>query len=210
MGPRKKELSYDQIQLILGTLLGDAGLHCRLRNSHKQFEFYVAHGIAQHEYITHQANLLGVKVGTYYKSQKSYSPGGAYYRFSYSNKKELQKIYELCFESGKKCVTAKWLKQIGPAAIAYWFMDDGSSSFDVTNSKAVIVRFSSQSFSKEENLLLMEKLLDFGIETTLRKVPDGTGYNIYVRQKSVNTLMDLVEPYITFDTKYKIKRRKEL
>ncbi|MGI0058197.1 MAG: hypothetical protein ACREBJ_00380 [Nitrosotalea sp.] len=41
----------------------------------------------------------------------------------------------------------------------------------------------------------------------LRKIKDGTGYNIYVRQKSVNKLMDLIEPFITPDLKYKIKRR---
>ncbi len=72
-----------------------------------------------------------------------------------------------------------------------------------------MVRFASQSFSKKENLRLMKKLSDFGIETTLRKIQDGTGYNIYVRQNSVNKLMDLIEPYVvTSDMKYKIKRRK--
>jgi len=87
-------------------------------------------------------------------------------------------------------------------------MDDGSSSFDVSVPKTVMVRFSTQSFSKKENKLLMKKLLEFDIQTTLRKISDGTGYNIYVRQNSVNNFMDLVEPYIaTDDLKYKIKRK---
>lgn len=57
----------------------------------------------------------------------------------------------------------------------------------------------------------MQKLLDFGIETTFRKIKDGTGYNIYIRQKSVNEFMNLIESYIiTSDMKYKIKRRREV
>ena len=87
-------------------------------------------------------------------------------------------------------------------------MDDGSSSFDITIPKTVMVRFATQSFSKKENKLLMKKLLEFDIETTLRKISDGTGYNIYVRQNSVNKLMELIKPYITTsDMKYKIKKR---
>ncbi|MGI0058196.1 MAG: hypothetical protein ACREBJ_00375, partial [Nitrosotalea sp.] len=64
------------------------------------------------------------------------------------NKGELQKIYRLCFRDGKKFVSNKWIKEIDVPAIAYWFMDDGSSSFDITNNKTVMVRFASQSFSK--------------------------------------------------------------
>lgn len=203
------ELTYEQKQMILGSLLGDAGLHRRVRNGYDQFEFYVVHGPEQTKYIKHQAKTLGVSVGSYHKSQKSFGPGGIYYRYSYSNKGELQKIYKLCFKNDKKFVTKGWLKEIDAPAIAYWFMDDGSSSFDITNNKTVMVRFATQSFSKRENLLLMRKLLDFGIETTLRKIKDGTGYNIYVRQKSVNKLMDLIEPFVTSDLKYKIKRRED-
>lgn len=204
------KLSYEQTQMILGSLLGDAGIYHRIRNKYDQFEFYVAHGAEQIKYIKHQAKILGVNVGSYYKSQKSFGPGGLYYRYSYSNKGELQKIHKLCFKDDKKYVTKKWLKEVDALAIAYWFMDDGSSSFDITNSKTVMVRFASQSFSKRENVFLIEKLLEFGIETTLRKIKDGTGYNIYVRQKSVNKLMDLVEPFITPDLKYKIKRKNNI
>jgi recombination protein RecA len=201
-------LTYKQKQMILGSLLGDAGLSRRVRNGHEQFEFYVAHGSDQEKYINHTASLLNASVGCYYKGLKSFGPGGKYYRYSYSNKGELQTIYKLCFKNGKKFVSNEWVKEIDISAIAYWFMDDGSSSFDVTNNKTVMVRFASQSFSKEENLLLIKKLLDFGIEATLRKIKDGTGYNIYIRQKSVNKFMDLIEPYIvTTDMKYKIKRR---
>ena len=169
---------------------------------------YESHGPKQLKYIKHKANILNVKVGKYHKGKKSFGPGGIYYRYSYSNKKELQEIYKICFKNGKKFVTSKWLKEIDALAIAYWFMDDGSSSFDITIPKTVMVRFATQSFSKKENKLLMKKLLEFDIETTLRKISDGTGYNIYVRQNSVNKLMELIKPYITTsDMKYKIKKR---
>jgi hypothetical protein len=204
------KLTYEQKQMMLGSLLGDAGLHCRVRNGYKQFEFYVAHGPKQLKYIKHTAKMLGANVGKYRQGPSSFCAGDIYYRYSYSNKQELQKIYDLCFKNGKKLVSSKWIKEIDHLALAHWFMDDGSSSFDITNNKTVMVRFATQSFSKKENLLLIKKLSEFGIEATLRKITDGTGYNIYVRQKSVNKLMDIVEPHIiTSDMKYKIKRRED-
>lgn len=214
MGERNRnylKLTYEQRQMMLGSLLGDAGLSYRVRKNHETFEFYESHGPDQEKYIKHKANLLGANLGSYHKGNKSFGPGGIYYRYSYSNKKELKKIYSLCFKRGRKKINKEWLKEVDAPAIAYWFMDDGSSSFDITNNKTVMVRFASQSFSKRENTLLMTKLLEFGVETTLRKIKDGTGYNIYVRQKSVNRLMDLIEPYIaTSDMKYKLKRRREV
>lgn len=209
MSKRKPKLTYEQKQMMLGSLLGDAGLSYRIRNGNSSFEFYVAHGPKQREYIKYQAEMLNVNLGTYKKSSKSFGPNGIYHRYSYSNKKELKKLHSLCFKDNRKVVNEKWLSQIDAQGIAYWFMDDGSSSYDVSNNKTVMVRFATQSFSKEENEMLIEKLQTFGVETTLRQIKDGTGYNIYVRQRSVNNLMDLVEPYIvTSDMKYKIKRRK--
>lgn len=192
--------------MILGSLLGDAGLSYRLRKNHESFELYESHGPKQLGYIKHKADILGVNVGSYHKGSKSFGPGGLYYRFGYSNKRELQK---LCFQNKKKFVSKKWLENLDALAIAYWFMDDGSSSFDISNDKTIMVRFASQSFSKRENLLLMKKLLEFNIETSLRNISDGTGYNIYIRQCSVNKFMDLIEPYVEHIScmKYKIKRK---
>jgi hypothetical protein len=41
----------------------------------------------------------------------------------------------LCFKNNKKFISNKWLKELDAIAIAYWFMDDGSSSFDIKNDK---------------------------------------------------------------------------
>lgn len=207
MSKKQPPLTYNQRQLILGMLLGDGGIHYRNRYNRSEFEFYVSHGMKQQEYIKFAAELLSANVSLGRKGQKSFGPGGEYLRLSYSNKPELSKIYDLCFKSGKKTITKRWLMEIDKQAIAYWFMDDGSSSIDKT-SNCIMVRFASQSFSKKEHGLLRRKLLDFEIDTTLRKVSDGTGYNIYVRQDSINKLMDLIEPFVpTQDMKYKIKRR---
>lgn len=209
---KRSTLTYEQNQMILGTLLGDAGLHRRVRNGFVQYEFYIAHGLAQEQYINYTANILGANVGLYYKGKKSFGPGGGYYRYSYSNKPELEKIYKLCFRNGKKFVSDKWLKEIDELALAYWFMDDGSSSYNTTsrknkNKNSVVIRFSSQSFTKSEHKLLSKKLLSFGVETIIRKVSDGTGFQLYIKQKSVNRFMDIIEDHILPGMEYKIKRK---
>ena len=89
-------------------------------------------------------------------------------------------------------------------------MDDGCSVY--TKCKSISVMLATQSFDADEHILLQNRLLDFGIETILRhNVGNGTGLNIYIRQKSVNSFMDLIEPTVSKIPcmMYKIKRRKE-
>lgn len=208
---KNKIFCYKQKQVIMGTLLGDGCLSRRKINNIFSYTFKISHGPKQQEYTNHLASILDSKVYKHKKGQKSFGPGGEYYVFTYHNKKELEKIYNICFKDGKKHVNEDWLNEIDALGIAYWFLDDGSSSFDICQDSSVIVRIASQSFSEQENNLLIKKLLSFGIEASLRKVKDGTGATIYIKQKSINKFMDLIEPYVeTSDMKYKIKRKKEI
>ena len=84
-------------------------------------------------------------------------------------------------------------------------MDDGTSSY---SNKAIMCRFSTLSFTKDQLQLLQDKLLEYCIHTTLQSHTDGEGLIIAVRQQSINLFMDLIEPYIVDCMKYKIKRRK--
>jgi hypothetical protein len=178
-------LTYKQKQMILGSLLGDAGLSRRVRNGHEQFEFYVAHGSDQEKYINHTASLLNASVGCYYKGLKSFGPGGKYYRYSYSNKGELQTIYKLCFKNGKKFVSNEWVKEIDISAIAYWFMDDGSAYHrrPVSPTKQVIITLSCECFVVDDIDFLVTCLIrDVHLPFKRSKCNSGVGYRISLSQ----------------------------
>lgn len=202
-------LTYEQKQLILGSLLGDAHLACMEHNGcQDQLEFSIVHGEPQFEYIRYIANLLGANVGKSIQSESSKGAGNPIYRLSYSNKYELLKLHSISFRDGRKTITKEWLKEIDALAISYWFMDDGSSTYS-NGTRTVSILFATQSFNKDENDMLRDKLSNYGLDTTLHKANGGTNINIYLRQRSVNKFMDIVDPYISIIPcmAYKIKRK---
>jgi recombination protein RecA len=195
-------LTYEQEQLILGSLLGDASLSYRQEQG--AYDFQVGHCLGQKELLEYKANILGTKVRSYIKDENSYSAGKEFFITSYYNKYELDRIYKICFSDGIKTVSEEWVSAVNEMAIAIWFMDDGTSSY-IQNS--VMARFSTLSFTKEQLEILQRRLEDFDVDTTLQKHADGTGLVIAIRQSSVNKFMDLIDPYIVDCMKYKIKRR---
>lgn len=196
-------LSYIQKQLFFGSLLGDASLIYRKEKD--QYVFQVGHCIAQKDYLNYKANILNCNVRSYIKDKNSYSAGKEFFITTYHNKYELEKIYKICFIDGIKSVNKQWLNLIDPLAIAYWFMDDGTSRF---SNNCVTASFSTLSFPRDQVILLQKRLLEFNIETTLQAHSDGYKLVIAIRQNSINKFMDLIEPYIVDCMKYKIKRRK--
>lgn len=200
-----------QVQCVLGTLLGDGSLSYRKKTD--TFEYQLSHCKEQKGYIKHIANILGVKVNKYIKSKNSFSSGKQYYKISFHNKYELDKIAKLVIKNNKKIFSEEWSRLLSPQAIACWFMDDGSSYSDKRKKSTIAVRFSTESFDKRELDLLQNMLLSFNVETTLQKKhikyngKKRYAYIIYIKQKSVNIFMDLVEPYIISCMRYKIKRK---
>lgn len=205
---KKKEdiLSHKQKQCILGTLLGDASLSSR-RNS---WEYQVSHCLAQKKYSEHIATVLNRQVREYTKCQNSFSPKSKYYKVNYANKAALAKIADIVLVNGKKTVSKNWAELIDNIGIAYWFMDDGSSSW---HRNSVKVSLSALSFDVQELELLQHRLLHFDIKTylakhSLRKNTNKQQFTIEICTKSINQFMDLVQPHVLDCFAYKIKRIK--
>lgn len=137
-------LAYEQQQLLLGGLLGDACL------SHREFlwksgkkahckQVCFSQGHAQRDYLEHKRQLLlkGREslpkpcVSKVSKSTSSASVGhwgGEVFQFAFSHTPTLEKFeadYELRNSLGKVYVTPKWADSIDPLGFTYWFLDDG-------------------------------------------------------------------------------------
>ena len=81
-----------------------------------------------------------------------------------------------------------------PRALAYWFMDDGTYTFNRSqNDPQRYYRFSTQSFPLEDQALLVQVLRDnFDIDATIQK--QRSQYLLYIRSKSTNRLVDWIRP----------------
>lgn len=189
------QLTTKQIEILFGSLLGDA---CLCRHT-KNYRGHIVHSIKQLEYAQYLHQELNNISG----------------KFRYVKVKANNKIYDECqftlrpnlllgflYNSfygdfnGKKDVPYN-LKYLTPQAIAIWFMDDG---FLIDNGHSKTLGFSTCSFSLEGLLRLQSYLKEvYNVETVIRK-----NFYLVVKRHSANTLKSIIEPYIINLMRYKI------
>jgi hypothetical protein len=113
---------------------------------------------------------------------------------SYQNKGALMKIASIVCV-GKKKVNPKWVNMLTLEGIAYWFMDDGSSSWRVKG-KSSFVRFSTQSYNRHEVGLLIGKLRSYGLDARLQYSAYGKGFGIGIPVRGSQRFFHLIKRYV--------------
>jgi recombination protein RecA len=114
-----KRLSDQQIQLILGSLMGDGSLS---PNAHGRsgIRFRMGHSAEHAAYLDWKVSLLGNIRCTRISSAK-----GAVFA-DLTPLPELAELHAaVYFGTGKKHLSWDYLKQLTPFALAVWYMDDG-------------------------------------------------------------------------------------
>ena len=112
-------LSGQQMQLILGALMGDGSLS---PNPHGRSgtRFWMGHGARQAAYLDWKVSLLG-NIGC----TRSSNAKGAVFA-DLTPLPELAELREaVYFGDGKKHLSWEYLKALTPFALAVWYMDDG-------------------------------------------------------------------------------------
>src|SRR5215467_9212576 len=114
-----KLLSDQQIQLILGSLMGDGNLSPNLRGR-TGTRFRMGHGAKQAAYLDWKVSLL-----ENIPHCRTSNPKGAVFA-DFTPLPELGELREIVyFGDGKKHLTWDYLKSLSPLALAIWYMDDG-------------------------------------------------------------------------------------
>jgi recombination protein RecA len=115
-----KLLSAQQIQLILGSLMGDGSLSPNRRGGSGD-RFRMGHGSAQAAYLDWKVSMLG-NIGC---SRTTNAKGAVFADFT--PLPELAELYEaVYFGDGHKHLSWDYLKALTPLALAVWYADDGS------------------------------------------------------------------------------------
>jgi hypothetical protein len=98
-----------------------------------------------------------------------------------------------------KVIPANIADLLTPLSLAIWLCDDATW-------KNPGVRFATNSFTKEEVILLSSALLTrFNIKSTLQKnLACGGKYQLYIKQESIPLLRELVLPYMVSSMHYKL------
>ena len=112
-------LSAQQVQVILGSLMGDGTLSPNLRGR-SGTRFRMGHGAKQAAYLDWKMSLLE----NIPHSRTSNAKGAVFADFT--PLPELAELREIVyFGDGKKHLTWDYLKSLTPLALAVWYMDDG-------------------------------------------------------------------------------------
>jgi hypothetical protein len=195
-------VSQEEHDLIIGSLLGDASIRQREKNSC----FRVAHSVKQESYINIKLNILrnfnisefdnrtrvinGREVNMIYLATKTH-PVFNYYR-------------NLFYKDGIKNIDLDILNKLNPRSLAYWICDDGSYS----NKQGYMI-LCTNSFSFDEHKLIKKFFNDkFGLDPTIG-FRDGKYYYLRFKQQDTKKLIEIIKPFIPNSMKYKIGEKNE-
>lgn len=186
-------LTQDNLEIILGTLMGDASMekvnkNARLTLAHgekqKEYTYYISEKLSNlNPHTRHSISKLDSRTGKKYDMYWCEFPANP----SFNN------IYKSFYKNGKKRIPMELFENFTWQSLAYMFMDDGCKC-----SKAGLLAtncFSIRDLEKFKRFLKKK----FNIETTIRK-----NHTLYIKTKSFRWMASNIEPYMCECTKYKI------
>ena len=180
-------LSEAQRSLIVGTLLGDGAMRCKVNAL-----IEINHSAKQKAYVDWKYQQLADLVGTPPKPRNG-NGGRVAYRFTTLSRPELTPYFRAFYPNGKKVVPDVTLT---PLALAVWFMDDGSKSH-----RALYLNTQQFELADQQRLLEMLKT-QFGIHATLNR--DKTYHRIRIAVRSVGRFIELIRPHLLPEFEYKL------
>ena len=189
---RDINLSYNEKQIILGSLIGD--MHCRIRKRNPQIE--EAHSRKQEGYLLWKLSQLKKLTFTLWETNI-----GAL-QFESRVYPFLNYYYKLFYGNGKKQISNEILDQLDTLGLAVWYMDDGSY-----NKKGNSCRIHTNGFSYKENVLIknwFEKRWRLFPKIYSLLLRGKRYYIINFNVKETKRFIKIVNPYIHRSMRYKV------
>lgn len=205
----KMGLNNQQINMLIGTLLGDGNLQTYTGGI--TWRYRVLHATKSKEYVHLKYSLLKDYCNTAPKDvivyDKRYNKNYKRTYFNTINNDVFKVLADVFYK--KEPLSKKWIKIIPKdienffnfEMLAYFYMDDGSVK-DKNRGKGV--RFCTECYTKEEALLLQKAFkTKLNIRVTLTK--HGKGYRIYIPEDAAIEFHQGIEKYMHSCFLYKLR-----
>lgn len=183
-------VTEDQMQIIVGSLLGDAYVSSR---GQIQFEHTIKNSLYTnwlHQRLSNLAYKNITKVERYDRRYKKTYLGTRFWLRAYF--RPLRKTF---YPKGKKVFPKSYLRYLSPLAISIWFMDDGNY-YRKTNT----VKIATDSFDANTKKTLRDFLLEkYGIKTSIH-----TNGKMRISSDTTKLFFKIISPYIHSSMYYKI------
>jgi recombination protein RecA len=187
LGNTVGSLSEVQRSIVIGTLLGDGAMRCKINAL-----LEVNHSWSQRRYVDWKYSRLASLVSTAPRKRRGNGNRIAY-RFVTRSLPVLTPFYRLFYGNGQKRVPEV---ELTPLALAVWFMDDGCRSRSA-------VYLNTQQFETRDQLVLLDLLHDqWAIRGALNR--DKSYHRIRLSVDGTKRLRKLIEPHVLPELRYKL------
>ena len=202
MGRLQSAFPSHQLDVIIGSLLGDARLECRSKGIRASYtaRFRVHHGDKQKEYVWWKYEILKDLVSkepkeiTLLNKKRNLKEVSCY--FHTKSLKNFGIIHEIFYKNGVKKFPVEILPVFSPQMLAVWYMDDGSNNHGN-------VTLSTHSFSLEDQHVIADFLKEkYHINPTI--VKDRNQWKISIGSYDYNRFLSIVAPFVPKAMNYKI------
>ena len=203
VGRLQSMFSQEQIDLLIGSVLGDARLECRSKGVRYPISarLRIHQSDTQKEYVFWKYSVLEklvlkeprrVKTWRDPKRQKDHFS----WYFHTKTLRELGDLYHYFYKDNVKILPDSVFDFINPRALAIWFMDDGSN----TGSGLTI---STHCFALADQKRIVAFLREkYDIAATI--VKDRKQFKIGIGKHEAKNFIEVVKPFIIPSMEYKI------
>lgn len=203
------ELNNDQKQIIIGSLMGDAG------RGGEDSIIKFKQCAAQKEYLLWKFNNLknivtdsGITIES--KEDKRYNRINESYRFFTSANSFVEKCNKKLYSSGKKDVTLEYLEDLNPLGLAVWYMDDGTTDWSYLKKESTgqnitpEIKVCTDSFSLSSvNKIIAFLKEKFNIESHVRTHKEDM-HRIIINTNSAYEFIKIIKPHVIPSMQYKV------
>jgi recombination protein RecA len=202
-----KLLSEQQLQVVLGSLLGDGNLSPN-RQGRSGVRFRLGHGARQHAYLDWKTSLLG-NIG---HSTRVSAKGAKFVDFT--PLPELYELWSAVYFGGKKVISDEYLKALTPLGLAIWYADDGSFSLrsaglqQRTEGGSGRIEICVEAMSEGSRVRMRDYLQDvWGLEVRLRSAGARRKAVLVFSTASSARFCEIVAPFVPESMSYKLLPR---
>jgi recombination protein RecA len=201
-------LSDQQMQVVLGSLMGDGNLSPN-RHGRSGVRFRLGHSAKQAAYLDWKVSLLGN-----IKCARSANAKGAVFA-DFTPLAELAELHDVVyFGAGKKHLTWDYLKALTPLALAIWYMDDGSFTLrpkglqERTQGGSGRIEICVEAMSEGSRERLVQYLRDtHGLDVRLRAAGALKKAVLVFSTAGTEKFQKLVAPFVHPSMEYKLLPR---
>lgn len=202
VGRLQSSFPSHQLDVIIGSLLGDARLECRsigLRGPITA-RFRVHHGEKQKEYVFWKYRVLQNLVSKKPREVSWINPKRDLYETSWyfhtKSMEEFGMLHACFYKNGTKILPEEIFDLFTPQMMAVWFMDDGANTVQSFT-------LSTHSFQELEQHMIRIFLKErYDVLATI--VKDRSKQKIYIGRNDYEKFKAIIQPYIIPPMIYKI------